>query len=31
MQITWWDTSYLEERVADCVLDPEAPAYRAGV
>jgi len=31
MQITWWDTSYLEERVAACVLDPEAPAYRAGV
>ena len=31
MQITWWDTSYLEERVADCVLDPEAPSYRAGV
>jgi alkylation response protein AidB-like acyl-CoA dehydrogenase len=31
LQITWWDTGYLEELVADCVLDPEAPAYRAGV
>ena len=31
MQITWWDTSYLEERVAACVLDPQAPPYRAGV
>jgi alkylation response protein AidB-like acyl-CoA dehydrogenase len=31
MQITWWDTSYLEERVAARVLDPEAPPYRAGV
>ena len=31
MQITWWDTSTLEERVAAQVLDPEAPPYRAGV
>jgi alkylation response protein AidB-like acyl-CoA dehydrogenase len=30
LQITWWDTGTLEERVADLVLDPEAPAYRAG-
>jgi alkylation response protein AidB-like acyl-CoA dehydrogenase len=31
LQITWWDTRYLEERVAALVLDPEAPPYRAGV
>jgi alkylation response protein AidB-like acyl-CoA dehydrogenase len=31
LQITWWDTSALEERVAASVLDPEAPPYRAGV
>jgi alkylation response protein AidB-like acyl-CoA dehydrogenase len=31
LQITWWDTRALEERVADSVLDPAAPPYRAGV
>jgi alkylation response protein AidB-like acyl-CoA dehydrogenase len=31
MQITWWDTSHLEELIAASVLDPEAPPYRAGV
>jgi len=31
LQITWWDTRYLEERIAALVLDPEAPPYRAGV
>ena len=31
LQITWWDTRYLEERIAAQVLDPEAPPYRAGV
>jgi alkylation response protein AidB-like acyl-CoA dehydrogenase len=31
LQITWWDTRYLEERVAALVLDPKAPPYRAGV
>ncbi len=31
LQITWWDTSYLEERVAALVLDPASPPYRAGV
>jgi len=31
LQITWWDTRYLEERIASLVLDPEAPPYRAGV
>ena len=31
LQITWWDTRYLEERIAARVLDPEAPPYRAGV
>ena len=30
LQITWWDTRYLEERIAAQVLDPEAPPYRAG-
>jgi alkylation response protein AidB-like acyl-CoA dehydrogenase len=30
LQITWWDTRYLEERIAARVLDPEAPPYRAG-
>jgi alkylation response protein AidB-like acyl-CoA dehydrogenase len=31
LQITWWDTRYLEEAIAALVLDPEAPPYRAGV
>jgi len=31
LQITWWDTRYLEERIAALVLDPKAPPYRAGV
>src|SRR5262245_7810925 len=31
LQITWWDTRYLEERIAAQVLDPDAPPYRAGV
>jgi len=31
LQITWWDTRYLEERIAALVLDPEAPPYRNGV
>ena len=31
LQITWWDTSHLEELIAASVLDPEAPPYRAGV
>jgi alkylation response protein AidB-like acyl-CoA dehydrogenase len=31
LQITWWDTRYLEERIAALVLDPEAPPYRAGM
>jgi len=31
LQITWWDTRYLEEKVASLVLDPQAPPYRAGV
>jgi alkylation response protein AidB-like acyl-CoA dehydrogenase len=31
LQITWWDTRTLEEKIAASVLDPAAPAYRAGV
>jgi len=31
LQISWWDTSHLEGLVADQVLDPNAPPYRAGV
>jgi alkylation response protein AidB-like acyl-CoA dehydrogenase len=30
LQITWWDTRMLEERIAASVLDPAAPPYRAG-
>jgi alkylation response protein AidB-like acyl-CoA dehydrogenase len=31
LQITWWDTSYLEERVAASVLDDGAAPLRAGL
>jgi alkylation response protein AidB-like acyl-CoA dehydrogenase len=30
LQISWWDTRYLEERIAALVLDPESPPWRAG-
>jgi alkylation response protein AidB-like acyl-CoA dehydrogenase len=30
LQLSWWDTRTLEEKIAASVLDPAGPAYRAG-